>query len=130
MSKQFTCYGFRVTKDENKPINVFKMIMDVEEINGKRFLVSPKGRQVFKVDLKNPNQVHVIEPEREHFVSLGLTSMAGFKIDVIMRTHERSKCNRFYANNRDHLVRFVETCYYDYLENIKTAIQAIEEYKI
>lgn len=123
-TENLTCYCLRVT-DENEPLYIIKTNVDIVLIEGRRFLVSDM-RSARKVYLRNPKRkMHLLvsEAEKGLKISLGMTSMIGFLIDVILR---KNPYKTFYANDKEHLIRFCETCFENSVEGIKTALKTID----
>lgn len=121
--ERLTCYCLRVT-DENEPLFITKTTVNVVLIGGKRFLVSDM-RSAIRVRLINPKRkmpLLVSEAEKGLKISLGTTSMTGFLMDVILR---ENPYKTFYANNKEHLIKFCETCFEEHIDSIKTALETI-----
>jgi len=122
--ENLTCYCLKVT-NENEPLSIIKTTVNVVLIEGKRFLVSDM-RSARKVYLRNPKRkMHLLvsEAEKGLKISLGMTSMTGFLMDVILREDLHKT---FYANDKNHLLRFCETCFEEYIDNIKAALETID----
>ena len=123
-TEKLTCYCLRVT-DENEPLSIIKTTVNIVLIEGRKFLVSDM-RSARKVYLRNPKRkMHLLvsEAERGLKISLGMTSMTGFLIDVILR---ENPYKTFYANDKEHLIRFCETCFEEHVDIIKTALETID----
>ena len=118
-NKKYACYWLSVTKEENKPISVHYTLMDLKD--GK--LVSPKGRTVNTLILGEEKIQE--RADRDHIVSVNNeSSIEGFKIDVIMR--EEPEKRLYYANSKEHLVRYSETCFPDMAEAIEGALEVFD----
>ncbi len=123
-TENLTCYCLRVT-DENEPLYIIKTNVNIVLIEGRRFLVSDM-KSARKVYLRNPKRkmlLLVSEAEKGLKISLGMASMIGFLIDVILR---KNPYKTFYANDKEHLIRFCETCFENSIEGIKTALETID----
>ena len=124
-AENLTCYCLRVT-DENEPLFITKTTVNVVFIEGERFLVSDlkSAIRVRFCDPKRKMHLLVSEAEKGLKISLGMTSMTGFLIDVILRV-DVDLHKTFYANDKNHMLRFCETCFENYVESIKIALETI-----
>ena len=123
-TENLTCYCLRVI-NENEPLFITKTTVNVVLIEGKRFLVSDM-KSAIKVSLHDPKiKKHLLKSEAEKGlkISLDMTSMTGFLIDVILREDLHKT---FYANDKEHLIRFCETCFEEHIDSIKTALETID----
>lgn len=125
--KKYACYWLSVTKKDNKPNAVYYALMDLRKLeNDQYILVSPKGRTINKFKLNGSEKIQE-RADREYIVSMGESSMEGFKVDVIMREgHEKCKMKKYYSNSKENLIRFSETCFPEYAEAISAAIEVFD----
>ena len=120
------CYGLTVSKSENKPVSITFMMVDYKQ--NENILYSPMGRVRVRIRLEGSMAgIAQLRADREYIITATPESFEGFRIDVITRTNEKSKYNKHYANNKEHLIRWAETCYPDYVEQIKDALSKLDE---
>ena len=125
--KKYACFWLSVTKSNNQPYSVHYALMDLRDLDGEhQILISPKGRTVNKIRLGSEKIQE--KANRDYIVSMDAkSSIEGFKIDVIMREgHEKCKMRKYYSNNKEHLIRFSETCFPEYAEAISGALEVFD----
>ena len=131
MSKniRYACYGITVNKTTNEVLSVTYKLMNYKKFHddGSGILISPERRTRIQVKLSGSTRMKAqSRADHAYILPLGPTSMTAFKVDVMTKSEEKSVMTMHYANNKEHLIRYAETCYPNFVEDIKAALEVAD----